>query len=297
MKILVTGAKGQVGMALLRCARESALQVIGLDSRECNIADVQQLNRVLQIHRPDFIINAAAYTAVDKAESESVLAEQVNGVAVGELGRIAAELKIPLVHLSTDYVFDGHKPTAYMETDPVAPLGAYGRSKLLGEQLLQKQKGAWIILRTSWVFGIEGKNFPRTMLRLARERPEIGVVADQFGCPTFADDIARACLALAISVKNGGALPTGIYHYAGAEPCSWYEFAKYIFATALAERVLASQPILKPLKTSEYPTPARRPANSVLDTGLFRATFPDIPLSDWKKGVIQLLQTESQFKQ
>lgn len=289
MKLLVTGAKGQVGSALCRLGARSPFEVIGLDSSALDITDLSAINIAMDRFQPDLLINAAAYTAVDRAESEPDKAESVNAIAAGNLAKVAAFRKIPMIHISTDYVFDGSKAEPYIETDPVAPLGVYGRTKLQGEKLVQKHHNSSIILRTSWVFGVEGNNFPKTMLRLAKERPELGVVADQRGCPTFADDIAAAILAIASQYERTGNLPWGIYHYVGKGACSWYEFATTIFEYAQAAGVISIVPKLKALATNEYPTAAKRPANSVLDCQKFCLEFPGIILADWREGVRQLL--------
>jgi len=289
VKVLVTGAKGQVGSALCRLGARGPMDVIGLDSSVLDVTSPFAIKATIERLQPDFLINAAAYTAVDKAESDPDKAERVNAWAAGYLAEATAARKIPLIHISTDYVFDGAKTGPYEETDPVAPLGVYGRTKLQGERLVQQHQDKALIFRTSWVFGLEGNNFPKTMLRLAKERPELGVVADQRGCPTFADDIASSALAIISRYEKTGTLPWGLYHYAGKDPCSWYEFAAFIFATAKARKVLKDTPVLKALTTLEYPTAARRPANSVLGCRKFSAQFPDVALSDWRAGIQKLL--------
>ncbi len=294
MKLLVTGARGQVGSALCRLGAESPFDVVGLDSSALDITDPSTIRLVFERLQPDFIVNTAAYTAVDKAESEADKAERVNAWAVGYLAEAAAARNIPLVHLSTDYVFNGSKMEPYVETDFVAPLGVYGQTKLQGELLVQKYLKRSIILRTSWVFGLEGNNFPKTMLRLARDRLEIGVVADQRGCPTFADDIARAILALGQRYLLRSALPWGVYHYAGKDSCSWYEFAAFIFETAFNAGAIKNQPALRALNTSEYPTAAKRPNNSILNCKKFMDSFTEIPLSDWHEGIRILVNNKKE---
>jgi len=292
VKLLVTGARGQVGSALCRLGAKSPFNVIGLDSSALDITSPSAIKTAIKRYQPDFLINAAAYTAVDKAESEPDKAERVNAWAAGYLAEATAAQKIPLIHISTDYVFDGTKIGPYVETDPVAPLGVYGRTKLHGEQLVQRYQDRALIFRTSWVFGIEGSNFPKTMLRLAKEHSELGVVADQRGCPTFADDIANTVLSVVDQYERAGTLPWGLYHYAGKDSCSWHEFAAYIFESAKAHNVLRTPPPLKALMTSEYLTAARRPANSVLSCKKFSAQFPDRPLSDWREGIHKLLASQ-----
>jgi dTDP-4-dehydrorhamnose reductase len=290
VKLLITGAKGQVGSAICRIAAGYPFDMTGLDSSELNITDPDAIKKCFDKHQPDFVVNAAAYTAVDKAEAEPEKAELVNAVAAGYLAEAAARRNIPLVHISTDYVFDGAKPEPYVETDVVEPLGIYGRTKLHGEQRVQQHNDKYIILRTSWVFGLEGKNFPKTMLRLVLEKKsQIGVVADQTGCPTFADDIARAILDIARQYERNRELPWGVYHYAGQQACTWYDFAACLFKKARERGVINIKPDLKPLKTAEYPTAARRPANSVLNCQKFCTEFPAIVLSDWQAGLDALV--------
>lgn len=290
MKLLITGAKGQVGSALCRIAARYPFDVVGLDSSELDITNPDAIKKLLVSFQPDFIVNAAAYTAVDKAESEPDKATLVNATAAGYLAEFSSLRKIPLLHISTDYVYDGARSGAYVETDLVQPLGVYGHSKLQGELLVQKHNDKYIILRTSWVFGLEGKNFPKTMLRLALEnKSQIGVVADQRGCPTFADDIAVAILELVSRYERTGTLAWGVYHYAGQQSTSWHQFAAALFDRASQRGLIKNKPDLKPLKTAEYPTAARRPANSVLDCQKFTTTFPTIKLSDWQSGIEALI--------
>jgi dTDP-4-dehydrorhamnose reductase len=243
------------------------------------------VSQVISHYSPDFIINAAAYTAVDQAEKELEKAFAVNARGPELLAQQAKAKDIPIIHYSTDYVFDGTKNSPYKESDPVAPLGVYGQSKLAGEQAVQACSAKYIILRTSWVFGLQGHNFPKTMLRLASERAEIGVVADQLGCPTFADDIANTSLELANMYDSRKVLPWGLFHYGGEESCSWYDFACYIMELAVEEGIIGKAPVIKPLKSSEYRTSAVRPENSRLCCDHFHQTFPELFLSDWKQGV------------
>jgi dTDP-4-dehydrorhamnose reductase len=217
------------------------------------------------------IINCAAYTAVDKAESEPQAAFAINAEAPGIMARAAATRAIPLLHVSTDYVFDGSKPDAYFEEDPVAPLGVYGASKEAGERAVRDAGGRSIILRTAWVVSPWGHNFVKTMLRLGGERDELGVVADQVGCPTSAIDIAETLLILAERLLRDPAAPVGTYHFVNAGEASWYDLAELIFANA-SKRGL-HVPKLKPIATHEYPTPAKRPLNSRLETKRIQQHF------------------------
>lgn len=228
------------------------------------------------------MINAAAYTAVDRAEDEEGLATQVNGAAPAEMARACAARDIPFVHLSTDYVFDGSGDVPWRLDDRVAPISAYGRSKLAGEQGVAAEGGRYVILRTSWVFSAHGQNFVKTMLRLGGERDQLRVVADQIGGPTPAAAIAQACLTIANQLAEDRA-KAGTYHFAGAPDTSWADFARAIFAqTGLACDVAD-------IATTDYPTPARRPANSRLDCSATLATF-GIGKPDWKAGLAKVLQ-------
>lgn len=279
-KVLVTGAKGQVGSEIVK-AVPAGFTVIGLGSNDLDITNQQQVITAIAQHKPDLIINAAAYTAVDKAETDVETAYAVNEKAVALLAQAAHEADIPLFHISTDYVFDGQATTPYKETDPVNPQSVYGASKLAGEQALERINAKHIILRTSWVFGATGNNFVKTMLRLAKERDEISVVADQYGCPTSARSIAEVLWKLAEKYTQENSLPWGIYHFSNGPACTWYEFACEIFEQAVKAGVLAKKPIVNAISTAEYPTPAERPAWSVLDCGKIDVLFDkSIPLWD-----------------
>ncbi len=295
MKVLITGARGQVGSALCRLAEATAITPIGLDSSQLDITDMAAVGAAFAAYEPDFVVNAAAYTAVDKAESEPDKAAAVNATGPANLAAKAAQHGVPLLHISTDYVFDGQQPGAYDEASPVAPLGAYGRTKLDGEKAVTDAHEQNIILRTSWVFALEGGNFPKTMLRLAGEclsgeRDKIAVVADQMGCPSFADDIAAAILGIVRQFEQQGKLPWGIYHYCGAEACSWHAFAEHILQRAAELGVISSKPQVAAITTEDFPTPAPRPGNSVMSCTKFQQSFPGLPLSDWKAGVESLLK-------
>jgi len=290
MKILVTGAGGQVGSALCRLGASTLFDVIGLNSGELDISDEIVIKEVLCQIKPDVIVNAAAYTAVDMAEQNSEDAFRVNAYGPEYLARAAAKADIPLLHFSTDYVFDGTKQGAYIETDSTAPLCVYGSSKLRGEQAIQTGCAKHLIFRTSWVFGLEGNNFPKTMLRLAVDRHEIKVVADQLGCPTFADDIAATVFHMLERYQKHQNLPWGLYHYTGSTSCSWYEFACYVLERARAGGVIGTLPCIRGISSSEYPTLAKRPANSRLNCDKFMAAFPGLCLSDCSSGVDKLLK-------
>lgn len=280
MRVLISGARGQVGHELLRLAPEG-FSIHGLGSAELDIADAGQVARVVEELQPQLIINAAAYTAVDKAESEPERAWAVNRDGVAHLAMEAERLGIPVLHISTDYVFAGDAQTPYRETDPTGPTGVYGASKLGGEVMLAANCSRHIVLRTSWVFGSHGNNFVKTMLRLGREREELGVVADQQGCPTSAASIAGALWALARQFREQGTLPWGIYHFSGTPACTWHQFATEIFGQAVARGLLERAPRVRAIATSDYPTPATRPAWSVLDCGKLRETC-SIEQRDWR---------------
>ena len=284
-KILLIGPNGQVGWELLRC-----LQPLGhviAAGRNCQInLDLTQVDSIRQVIReiqPDLIINAAAYTAVDKAETEAQLAYQINSTAPGILAEESLRLKNTiLIHYSTDYVFNGQHSQPYTELDPVNPLGVYGASKLAGEQAIQAVGGYYFILRTAWVYGLRGKNFLLTIQRLAQEREELTIVNDQIGAPTWSRLIAEAttCLSaqlLAPFIQNREKF-IGIYHLTCGGQTSWYEFAKIIIEHT------KKPPRLSPITTAQYPTPARRPAYSVLSNEKLATTF-GIVLPAWDNAV------------
>ncbi len=236
-----------------------------------DIADAAAVERALREFPPTALVNAAAYTAVDKAESEADAAFRVNRDGAAVLAQAAAAAGVPLIHISTDYVFDGTKRAPYREDDPVAPLSVYGLSKAEGETAVRELCLHHVILRTAWVYSPRGRNFVRTMLRLAPTSPALKIVDDQLGCPTAAADIATAILAMITAVERPGFAAWGTYHYRGADIVSWFGFAERIFG--MAARYGQNVPRLIPIGTAEYPTPARRPAYSVLATDTIEATF------------------------
>jgi|SRR5690554_1244526 len=265
VKVLITGAAGQVGSELVKSA-PAGFEVVGYNSSELDITNIQQVRQIVAEQAPALIINAAAYTAVDKAEIDVERAYAVNETGVKNLAQAALALNIPVFHISTDYVFDGTATEPYKETDPVGPTGIYGASKLAGEQALANSGVKHIILRTSWVFGAEGNNFVKTMLRLGKERDTLGLVADQHGCPTSAASIANVLWQLAQKDTEEGELPWGIYHFSNAPATTWYGFACEIFKQAVEAGMLGKEPIVNAITTTDYPTPAKRPIWSVLDT-------------------------------
>lgn len=289
MRVLITGARGQVGQELLEAAPKD-WQVHGLGSSELDISDAQQVMATVQKLQPQLIINAAAYTAVDKAESDSARADAVNHLGAKNLAKAAQSIKCPLLHISTDYVFDGNHTQPYLESDSAAPNSVYGTSKWLGEQAINTFCAQHIILRTSWVFGVHGNNFVKTMLRLGQERDALSIVSDQVGGPTAARSIAQALWQMAEQFQSNGSCAWGTYHFSGAPTCSWYEFAQEIFAQATELGLITKSPTLTPIKTSQYPTPAQRPAYSVLDNTKINQQL-NIAQSDWKNELQLMLRT------
>ena len=293
MKILVTGAKGQVGTDVVLEAKKRGHEVYGFASAELDITDKAVVDTVLSSVMPDVVINAAAYTAVDKAETEKEKAYAVNEAGVKNLAEACKKLDIPLLHISTDYVFDGEKKEPYIETDTPNPTSVYGASKLAGEVALQNTWTKHIILRVSWVFGEHGNNFVKTMLRLAKERDEISVVNDQFGAPTSAKAIAECLLDIAEKNEFGKVeFPWGLYHYQSDPGVTWYEFAKEIFKQAKEGGVLDKEMIVNPIGSDQFPTPVKRPLNSKLD-GRLSAKMLNAPVSGWGSSYLMLALLKS----
>ena len=275
MRILVFGETGQVARAL---AARAPVTALGRD--RADLSDPEACAAAILASDAEAVINAAAYTAVDRAEREETLATVINGAAPAAMARAAAQKGVPFLHVSTDYVFDGSGETPWKPDDPTGPLGAYGRSKLAGEDGVRAAGGRHAILRTSWVFSAHGANFVRTMLRLGRERDALRVVDDQTGGPTAAGDIAATLLTMARALKDGAS--GGMYHFAGAPDVTWAGFAREIFARAgLAVAVTG-------IPSSDYPTPARRPANSRLDCTALE-TGLGIPRPDWRESLDRVL--------
>lgn len=285
MQILIIGSAGQVGSELLARA---GTQAVGVDYAQLDICDASAVNSYLRTHKPNVVINAAAYTAVDKAEQEPAVAYSVNRDGPRHLAIACNELNIPLLHLSTDYVFDGRKPTPYLESDIPTPQGVYSISKWQGEEDVRAHLPLHIILRVSWVFGVHGNNFVKTMLRLANDRPELRVVADQHGCPTEAGAIADTLLILARRHLDGTALQWGTYHYTGTPATTWHGFASEIFEQAAALGMIKRKPVVHPITTAEYPLPAPRPANSLLD-GQQAEEVLGLVRQDWGVGLQYVL--------
>lgn len=277
MSVLVFGQTGQVATEL-----QAQADVTALGRDRVDLSDPEACALAVAEYNPSAVINAAAYTAVDKAEDEEQLATVVNGAAPGAMAQACAALGIPIVHISSDYVFDGGGAAPWTPRDPVAPLGGYGRSKLVGEAAIAAAGGQWAILRTSWVFSAHGNNFFKTMLRMSEARDALSIVADQIGGPTPADAIAAACLSM-VSQMQADASKGGIHHFSGAPDCSWQQFAEEIFAKAGRTVAVTGIP------TADYPTPAIRPLNSRLDCSTMKAEF-GIDRPYWHNGIERALK-------
>lgn len=282
-KFLITGAKGQVGHCLTQQLTGKA-EILAVDRDELDITDQSAVKKIVETFKPDVIINAAAHTAVDRAESEVELSEAINVKGPQYLAEAANEIGAIILHISTDYVFEGTGSGEYKEEDQTNPQGVYGRTKLEGEIAVQQANPRSIILRTAWVFGEHGHNFVKTMLRLAKDRDSLGIVGDQFGGPTYAGDIAKALIEIANQILAGKENKFGIYHFTGKPYVSWCEFAKAIFAEAELQNVIEKSPLVNSIATSDYPTPAKRPANSRLNLEKINRTFGIQP-SDWQKAL------------
>ncbi|WP_062211053.1 dTDP-4-dehydrorhamnose reductase [Aureimonas sp. AU12] len=287
MRLLVTGRKGQVAQALLGLA-SAGLEVVALGRPVLDITDRASIDRAIAEHRPDVVVSAAAYTAVDKAESDEAAAFAANRDGAGHVAAAAAAAGLPVIHVSTDYVFSGEKPQAYLEDDATGPQGVYGRSKLAGEAAVAAANPRHAILRTAWVFGPYGNNFLKTMLRLAETRDVLKVVGDQQGTPTYAPDIAAGIVAVAERMVAGPdeAASHGVFHMVAGGETTWAGFAAEIFAHSALDG--GPSALVEPITTAEYPTPARRPANSRLDTARFRRAFGH-ELPTWQSGVERCL--------
>jgi dTDP-4-dehydrorhamnose reductase len=281
--ILITGAGGQVAHEL--AIAESEHQLVALSEMQLDITDPEQINDAFNEYHPDVVINAAAYTQVDRAEEDVSLAYAINCDAVSNLAQACSSIDIPLLHISTDYVFDGNKSGAYNEDDETEPTGVYGASKAAGDAVLQSVLERHIILRTSWVFSATGNNFVKTMLRFGGERDELNIVNDQFGCPTSANSIASALLQITERYLRGDAIEWGTYHFCGQPETTWHGFAEQIFQQARGFENLK----LNGIPTSEYPTPVARPLNSVLDCSKFMAQFK-MAQPDWSEDLENILR-------
>lgn len=282
MRVMITGCNGQVGYCLnSQLSQEDNIALLALDKEDLDITDKSAVEAMVAKFQPTIIINAAAHTAVDRAEEEVELSYAINRDGPKYLAQAAQTLGAAILHISTDYVFEGNKQDEYVESDIPNPQGVYGASKLAGEVAVAEACEKHIILRTAWVFGEEGHNFVKTMLRLGATRDELSIVGDQFGGPTYAGDIAGALIEIAKRISHGLVREYGVYHYSGLPHVSWYEFADSIFDEAVEKNILTKKPKLNSIKTIEYPTPAKRPTNSRLCTDKIKQTF-SINASDWR---------------
>jgi len=288
MKVLVTGAHGQVGWELSRGGARNGLDILALDRAELDITDQSAVKRRVERFKAALVVNGAAYTAVDQAESEPEQAFAVNRDGPAYLASACAEVGIPLIHISTDFVFDGKKQGPYLESDQISPLNVYGKSKAAGEVAVRERLSEHIILRTSWIYGVHGHNFVKTMLRLGLERDLIQVVNDQYGCPTYAADLADTILKIAVQIKYNRQIAWGTYHYCGKGVTNWFGLAEEVLSLAKQYSPLRVKTI-EAISTAEYLTPARRPLNSALDCSLVKKTF-DLHLKPWRESLAQMIK-------
>lgn len=281
MKILLTGKTGQVGYELER-SLQGLGEIVALDRSQMDLANLAQVRDVIRTVKPNLIINPAAYTAVDKAESEPDLAMRINGEAPGVMAEEAKKLGAAMIHYSTDYVFDGSKTSPYLETDPTCPINVYGATKLAGEQAIQAAGIPHLILRTSWVYGMRGKNFLLTMLRLAQEREELRIVADQYGAPTWCRTIADTTAHIVALAQGAQHAPnwwqerSGIYNLTAQGQTTWHGFTQAMLENA----TIARKPVLTPIATQDYPLPAKRPTHSGMSCKKLISVFCHLP--DWE---------------
>lgn len=298
MRIFVTGGEGQLGSELISQAASHGIDILAPPLAQMDLTQPEQIDRIWNEFHPAAVINAAAYTAVDRAESEPELAFAVNAEGAERIARRCARENIPLIHISTDYVFDGLKQAPYLEDDPVVPLGVYGRSKAEGETRVRRALNQHLIVRTAWLYSAHGTNFVKTVMRLVGERDELRVVDDQLGCPTCAADLADALLQLTERLDTGRTIPWGTYHYCGNGVTSWYGLARHVLQTLVSRGRISSFRLL-PITTAEYPTPARRPPYSVLDCRRIESTF-DTRRPPWpqsvEKTVDRLLSTADRLQ-
>ncbi|QTA83064.1 dTDP-4-dehydrorhamnose reductase [Desulfonema limicola] len=283
MKILVIGSKGQLGHELVNHCKNSGIKVSGFDLPEIDISSRDQVEKIISDTAPSLVINAAAYTLVDKAESDEITAYAVNKTGPGNIAESCRKTGIPLIHISTDFVFDGKKNNPYLESDKVSPLSVYGKSKAAGDDAVRDILNQHIIIRTSWLYGVYGNNFVKTMIRLGKERDELNVVADQYGCPTCAADLARAVLSTAAHIHDKKETIWGTYHYCGKGITSWHGFTEAILEYAGQHIPLKTKKV-NAITTAEYPTPAKRPSYSALDCTRIQENF-GISQESWKESL------------
>ncbi len=289
MKILITGSHGQLGRELFQEGQICDFDILAPSHQQMDIADNKAVKKFIGLHQPSCVINAAAYTQVDQAEIEESLAFATNKTGCTNLAQICKKNEIPLFQVSTDYVFDGQKKTPYHESDPISPIGVYGRSKAAGEIEIRANIKEHIIIRTSWLYGIHGQNFVKTMLKLAATKENIRVVSDQYGSPTSAGELAKAIIALANKWRQQSAVPWGTYHYCGQGIVSWHEFAEAIVEMARRCGEVKTNRV-EPITTADYPTKARRPEFSALDCNLIKKNFGITP-KPWRESLKSTIQT------
>jgi len=297
MKIIILGANGQLGKSLKKIFQKTSYKFYFFNKRDLDINDHITLNKKFISIKPDIIINCCAYTDVDKAEKNYEEANNVNNVAVGKLAQQCLNNDCFLIHVSTDYVFDGLSENPYVENDKKNPIGVYGKTKLDGEYKILESGCKFCIIRTSWIFGEFGNNFLKTILKLASKNDELSVISDQVSSPTYSGDISQTILTILPFIKNG-TITNEIFHYSGNTFCSWYEFAKIIIEVAKEKNILKKEPTLKSITTSEYSALAKRPLNSSLSSEkIFKQV--NIKPSDWKKNienVIMILKKQQYTK-
>lgn len=282
-RIVITGANGQLGNEMrLLAGKQARFEFDFTDIQDLDLCDAEAVSAYFASKGPAYLVNCAAYTNVNKAESEEALAYQVNRDAIGNLARAAAENATKVLHVSTDYVFDGKGKRPYREDDAPCPASVYGRSKLAGEQVLRQYCPDSVIVRTAWLYSSFGNNFVKTMLRLGAQAPEVRVVADQVGTPTYAGDLAKALMQIILSAEEDAFVP-GIYHFTNEGICSWYDFAREIFARSGINTPLTA------ISTDDYPTPAQRPAYSVLDKSKIKNTY-GLKIPEWQESLAFCLQ-------
>lgn len=296
MKILIVGASGQLAQSLLESGNSSKNQLVALGSPDLDVTDANSVRAAFDLVRPDITINAAAYAAVDAAEENIDLAYAVNREGPRKLAENCARLDIPLIHCSTDYVYDGSSPRAYVEDDPIAPLGVYGTSKAEGDAAVQSTTAKHIILRTAWVYSPFGRNFVKTMMNLASTKDELNVVDDQCGSPTYAPHMADAMLSIIENITDPGVIekPWGVYNLAGSGDATWFEFACQILDDL--QELGGPEVRVTGISTEQYPTPARRPKNSRLDCRKLKDVF-GIEIPHWRKGTSQCVERLWQLEQ
>jgi len=287
MKMLLVGSNGQLGWELEKRGKMQGLDIIPLDLPGFDITDPSAVKDAVAGSDVSVVVNAAAFTAVDRAESEPELAYKINSDGPAYLASSCAVSGIPLIHISTDYVFDGARKSDYLETDPVSPIGVYGKTKAAGEAEVRNHLQGHIILRTAWLYGVHGSNFVKTILRLGKEKETLNVVNDQYGCPTYAADLAETVLKIAAKISERGDIVWGTYHYCGKGMTTWHGFAEKIIDLARRHCSLVVKKVV-PITTAGYPTPAERPVRSVLDCSLVTKNF-GIHLRPWQESLAEMI--------